>query len=269
MRGKAILLLFCKFNPRITPAYAGKRPAKPMRHSLRRDHPRLCGEKLSGTWSTTSAVGSPPPMRGKGGIEDSDKIADGITPAYAGKRTILLFQSMVCRDHPRLCGEKEHQFQQCRSSRGSPPPMRGKGLCCHLIPSFYGITPAYAGKRVSGLDVDRLEEDHPRLCGEKIYDGKQCKLGRGSPPPMRGKVCWNWSRWSVDGITPAYAGKRRKVKKGQEVYKDHPRLCGEKPFQWDKKLSLQGSPPPMRGKGKGFFSFDNLHRITPAYAGKS
>ena len=29
------------------------------------------------------------------------------------------------------------------------------------------ITPAYAGKRYIDLAKKRLEEDHPRLCGEK------------------------------------------------------------------------------------------------------
>ena len=45
MRGKAILLLFCKFNPRITPAYAGKRVQAVRYSRAAEDHPRLCGEK--------------------------------------------------------------------------------------------------------------------------------------------------------------------------------------------------------------------------------
>ena len=32
-----------------------------------------------------------------------------------------------------------------------------------------GITPAYAGKSVTGVGRRTLDEDHPRLCGEKYY----------------------------------------------------------------------------------------------------
>ena len=30
----------------------------------------------------------------------------GITPAYAGKSLLLLFDNCVIKDHPRVCGEK-------------------------------------------------------------------------------------------------------------------------------------------------------------------
>ena len=46
MRGKVIMSL----NPvgliRITPAYAGKSVSRKCSRSRKRDHPRLCGEKL-------------------------------------------------------------------------------------------------------------------------------------------------------------------------------------------------------------------------------
>ena len=51
---------------------------------------------------------------------------------------------------------------------GSPPPMRGKAGIYKLYVAFAGITPAYAGKRLLEFFVDHLDEDHPRLCGEKF-----------------------------------------------------------------------------------------------------
>ena len=90
-----------------------------------------------------------------------------------------------------------------------------------------GITPAYAGKRIARGRFNLLDQDHPRLCGEK-------------------------------------AGGERTETQG-----DHPRLCGENFSSRSTKSNCPGSPPPMRGKvkyhGKGLY----LHRITPAYAGKS
>ena len=46
--------------------------------------------------------------------------------------------------------------------------MRGKVLSELDSPHIKRITPAYAGKRTSFLTNLEPEEDHPRLCGEKV-----------------------------------------------------------------------------------------------------
>ena len=66
MRGKAKTDLFNFFEIRITPAYAGKSVQLRQCQGSSRDHPRLCGEKVSGKKPLSSYAGSPPPMRGKG-----------------------------------------------------------------------------------------------------------------------------------------------------------------------------------------------------------
>ena len=85
MRGKACTsVLECQYR-RITPAYAGKRttPKYPVMDD--RDHPRVCGEKPESNGKATSALGSPPRMRGKAIVFVDDYLAVRITPAYAGK----------------------------------------------------------------------------------------------------------------------------------------------------------------------------------------
>ena len=106
MRGKAGRLCTMTQRCRITPAYAGKRAPVVVRTPIVRDHPRLCGEK--GIWKTGSKqlLGSPPPMRGKDLLVVQPCTADGITPAYAGKRFQISIRWNLLRDHPRLCGEK-------------------------------------------------------------------------------------------------------------------------------------------------------------------
>ena len=77
-----------------------------MKTSKHRDHPRICGEKGDLIPIYLDEVGSPPHMRGKvfkNFHHDSDS---GITPAYAGKSLLCQLQVLVCKDHPRLCGEK-------------------------------------------------------------------------------------------------------------------------------------------------------------------
>ena len=65
MRGKVLLSKNHLLGLGITPAYAGKsRKGEPKWHTVL-DHPRVCGEKSCQTGELSSALGSPPRMRGK------------------------------------------------------------------------------------------------------------------------------------------------------------------------------------------------------------
>ena len=106
--------------------------------------------------------------------------------------------------------------------------MRGKAEANTYHPHYHGITPAYAGKRLSPVCQKLGTEDHPRLCGEKrtlSVDGTRLW---GSPPPMRGKVFQSFTQSPNFGITPAYAGKSKFIELEEKKVEDHPRLCGEK-----------------------------------------
>ena len=70
----------------ITPAYAGKSLGLRCRPGSGWDHPRVCGEKMHQSTPTVAALGSPPRMRGKVGLERIRGERVRITPAYAGKR---------------------------------------------------------------------------------------------------------------------------------------------------------------------------------------
>ena len=127
-------------------------------------------------------------MRGKD-IEARRKLLRrGITPAYAGKRIIIVSSISSNRDHPRVCGEKE-----------------GRRPCVVGVP---GITPAYAGKRHSVFGYGRNTRDHPRVCGEKCEPKHDLFNEQGSPPRMRGKELLMPVGCTSVRITPAYAGKR-------------------------------------------------------------
>ncbi len=130
------------------------------------------------------------------------------------------------------------------------------------------ITPAYAGKSIGLLIALTVSRDHPRLCGEKVLVMMRKLLGSGSPPPMRGKVDQVVLDAVIDGITPAYAGKRLLSRWTPLFRWDHPRLCGEKFLRLVQPFQLLGSPPPMRGKESPNFVNHMAMGITPAYAGK-
>ena len=86
MRGKASGAFSSGSDVGITPAYAGKSQILLRFRRRFRDHPRLCGEKFGLTLTLGVALGSPPPMRGKG--------------------SKLRLRGSFPGDHPRLCGEK-------------------------------------------------------------------------------------------------------------------------------------------------------------------
>ena len=114
MRGKGRVVDVMKNGERITPAYAGKSAPDGCWWMLRKDHPRLCGEKWFKRETTISKRGSPPPMRGKVQTCPLERLRKRITPAYAGKSlnsTLILF---MIKDHPRLCGEKTKKIPKQR-----------------------------------------------------------------------------------------------------------------------------------------------------------
>ncbi len=152
---------------RITPACAGKSVSSAIFDHVRKDHPRVCGEKA--IWRSASAMvpGSPPRVRGKGHRSQRHHRETGITPACAGKSQPPAFASQSYRDHPRVCGEKKLFAVTPESYIGSPPRVRGKGFASFRDRDADRITPACAGKRKKEYSMESIREDHPRVCGEK------------------------------------------------------------------------------------------------------
>ena len=289
MRGKAGTESSTPTSARITPAYAGKRNGQSPTMLLRRDHPRVCGEK----WPAAL-------------YEEMER---GITPAYAGKRPALVICVHSREDHPRVCGEKCVVEDFIAPPAGSPPRMRGKGTFGGCGAGPCGITPAYAGKSSPAGNCRSVWWDHPRVCGEKPERKAPRRPRLGSPPRMRGKETDSRRQCCSAGITPAYAGKRTlfclagrrnrdhpRVCGEKSMYsgvfyeryritpayagksfpagcprsrsRDHPRVCGEKPRRPPAAAVGIGSPPRMRGKDSIMDGLQGVHGITPAYAGK-
>ena len=170
---------------RITPAWAGKRPAPRCTGHSKGDHPRMGGEKLRRWYAKNHPLGSPP--RGRGKVLSAPYIAQsaGITPAWAGKRTRVSTRTTLPRDHPRVGGEKRPFSTYKKAPRGSPPRRRGKVVQSPYLSWLLGITPAWAGKSDSPPVCGWVWEDHPRVGGEKpgisamvsspVDDGHQAK----------------------------------------------------------------------------------------------
>ena len=211
MRGKGVVDVLVSEPLGITPAYAGKRGSGSLPRSCRRDHPRVCGKKVTVIRSQTINEGSPPRVRGKGTLRELKRFSSGITPACAGKSRRFFVFVWFKEDHPRVCGEKRLLLHIPERSWGSPPRVRGKAVMRQRQPVAV--------------------EDHPRVCGEKERVSRCACWSEGSPPRVRGKGFLLLSRKPVRGITPACAGKSAKSSKRRADVKDHPRVCGEKAYK--------------------------------------
>ena len=85
--------------------------------------------------------------------------------------------------------------------------MRGKPDGVAVGAALERITPAGAGKTSRLNRKTNRERDHPRRCGENYTDCERRARHEGSPPQVRGKLVVLSYRDSVNGITPAGAGK--------------------------------------------------------------
>ena len=172
--------------------------------------------------------GSPPRGRGKGTRLRYPWPLDRITPAWAGKSSSKPSFSEAAWDHPRVGGEKLVFHVGQRGQRGSPPRGRGKGMALTEANRVFGITPAWAGKSDNSENQSSKKQDHPRVGGEKALSSTALGLAIGSPPRGRGKGVLIFPRRAAVGITPAWAGKRRRAGGGTPARQDHPRVGGEK-----------------------------------------
>ena len=129
-----------------------------------------------------------------------------ITPACAGNTSVGWEHLPVHQDHPRLCGEYDHQERDIRGYVGSPPPVRGILLLHLQTVKGIRITPACAGNTNLGCLCVVVIQDHPRLCGEYQLVDLQRYNRKGSPPPVRGILSDNNSFKVRLRITPACAG---------------------------------------------------------------
>ena len=161
------------------------------------------GEKVTMILVACTMLGSPPRGRGKGRGQALVVAGAGITPAQAGKSKLALCTPSCPTDHPRMSGEKKLKIELLQPHAGSPPRRRGKACTARRRAALHGITPAWAGKRVQGMQRALLCMDHPRMGGEKVNKKKRLVRVKGLPPRGRGKAAVGRFVHPQQGITPA------------------------------------------------------------------
>ena len=129
----------------ITPACAGNRYFLAVNPLPGEDHPRVCGEQQNPGRLGAFQRGSPPRVRGTGGIFRVQRHDARITPACAGNSPGIASLHSPSRDHPRVCGEQVTDTLDGIEGEGSPPRVRGTAFPLPSTSFTAGITPACAG----------------------------------------------------------------------------------------------------------------------------
>ena len=208
-------------------------------------------------------------MRGEDQCEIAHEVVGGITPACAGRRTESSPGKEKTGDHPRVCGEKTPAYSTQCTPAGSPPRVRGEARFRSSRSGRSRITPACAGRRQAAGRAAANCQDHPRVCGEKLWPRRSPAVVSGSPPRVRGEASLVDSIPARTGITPACAG-RSPCEEGDCYFcEDHPRVCGEKCCFIRGFPIRQGSPPRVRGEVRKGDVWRTMVGITPACAGRS
>ena len=143
---KLVRLMCCRCLAGSPPRMRGKVSAEDFKPQTGGDHPRVCGEKPLQSSVNCTMEGLPPRMRGKVISSLQCDFLSGIIPACAGKSFWPCTVLPRCRDHPRVCGEKNKFQTHGGPVEGSPPRVRGKALVRPCWKLSTGITPACAGK---------------------------------------------------------------------------------------------------------------------------
>ena len=166
-----------------------------------------------------------------------------------------------------MCGEQCLPIVPWLTMPGSPPRVRGTVYSSYQHDRDNRITPACAGNSDSFRHFPLNGKDHPRVCGEQSHIAKMQKILAGSPPRVRGTVCYGFKEAAKVRITPACAGNRCFIIPIRKFIWDHPRVCGE---QFSRKVlqdHLHGSPPRVRGTAPRIARCSLPRGITPACAG--
>ena len=139
----------------------------------------------------------------------------------------MLLRRYLVQDHPRVCGKDFVSFLKTYPQPGSPPRVREGPYISNFLSFHFRITPACAGRTIKASRCQLYHQDHPRVCGKDRLDGFKAVNEMGSPPHMReGRIIYP-QIFEINRITPACAGRTRKIIEEKSYWRDHPRVCGK------------------------------------------
>ena len=131
-------------------------------------HPRVCGERVTGSARLRSMTGSSPRVRGTRKRTDKQSIIDRFIPACAGNALSPPGSRSDSPVHPRVCGERLPPIKTALSAIGSSPRVRGTHPLLLAPSDLRRFIPACAGNAPSDSSRASIITVHPRVCGERL-----------------------------------------------------------------------------------------------------
>ena len=191
-------------------------------------------------------LGSPPRVREPRNPAKVSVTKSGITPACAGTTVFNLTLIYYHRDHPRVCGNHCWPERSTTPEGGSPPRVREPRELFLSSPRMRRITPACAGTTVYLRRQADHEQDHPRVCGNHVFQAVENGSVQGSPPRVREPLHPAEQVRRRGRITPACAGTTSARISCLMYVWDHPRVCGNHREHRKTRMASRGSPPRVR-----------------------
>ena len=199
------------------------------------------------TFYLSDMQGPSPRVRGSLIADPMGYRADGTIPACAGEPEPDESCSRCCADHPRVCGGASRSTSIAARLSGPSPRVRGSRDDRITQQRLEGTIPACAGEPSARKRSRRSCRDHPRVCGGAAFHNRASRPCQGPSPRVRGSHHANDHPHRRDGTIPACAGEPGPVYRGEDLYRDHPRVCGGAPAATGYGSVRRGPSPRVRG----------------------
>ncbi len=212
----------------IIPACAGSAVPRSTSGRASSDHPRVRGERNSQIRDTANFLGSSPRARGALRLCGLGDLAGRIIPACAGSAQGIFAGGVAGLDHPRVRGERVVPRNITLAYKGSSLRARGARSGRRVRLGQVRIIPACAGSAPPPGRLTAPSPDHPRVRGERNFLNEASDDAAGSSPRARG-AREPYMAWVQDQrIIPACAGSAGGGSAGPGLFRDHPRVRGER-----------------------------------------
>ena len=171
MWGQALLTIIGLPLPGIIPTRVGTRSRWLLCLLCNRDHPHACGDKLIFLLTSEHFSGSSPRVWGQAPKVSSAVPTTGIIPTRVGTSRLIVCGDIEYQDHPHACGDKSLCVIFTRQCSGSSPRVWGQVDCVRRVSDGYRIIPTRVGTSTANAPKQRIFQDHPHACGDKLFTG--------------------------------------------------------------------------------------------------
>ena len=152
---------------RFIPACVGNAPRQASPHTSWSVHPRVCGERASGTVMRSCLDGSSPRVWGTRASVHQQSATRRFIPACVGNASGCHSHPTGKTVHPRVCGERPAQLGPIATCRGSSPRVWGTRQRGRSRAAGDRFIPACVGNAATTTTPMPLASVHPRVCGER------------------------------------------------------------------------------------------------------